>query len=86
MKSLILSTYDISGGAARASYRLHRGLKQIGVDSQMLVQAKYSEDKTVIGTSAASGAGRLVSGTRLILEQLPLKLLFSSMASRQCSC
>jgi glycosyltransferase involved in cell wall biosynthesis len=74
MKSLILSTYDISGGAARASYRLHRGLKQIGVDSQMLVQAKYSEDKTVIGTSAASGAGRLVSGTRLILEQLPLKL------------
>ena len=73
MKALILSTYDTSGGATRATYRLHKGLKQIGIDSQMLVQAKQSDDKTVIGTSATSGKGRIVTGSRLILEQLPFK-------------
>lgn len=73
MKALILSTYDTIGGAPRATYRLHQGLKQIGIDSQMLVQTKQSDDKTVIGKSSTSGRGRVVTGSRLILEQLPLK-------------
>jgi len=44
---LHLSTSDIEGGAARAAYRLHRGLQQIGVTSRMLVRAKSSGDRTV---------------------------------------
>lgn len=48
MKSLILSTFDINGGAARAAYRLHQGLRQINIDSQMLVQYKTSSDRTVM--------------------------------------
>ena len=48
MKVLHLSTSDIDGGAARAAYRLHRGLQKIGLDSQMLVRDRQSADKTVI--------------------------------------
>lgn len=48
MKILQLSTYDTAGGAARAAYRLHQGFQSINVHSQMLVQAKFSDDKTVV--------------------------------------
>ena len=48
MKTLILSTSDVEGGAARAAYRLHQGLRTIGVSSQMLVRARFSGDKSVI--------------------------------------
>ena len=49
MKILIVNTSDIQGGAARAAYRLHKSLQSIGVDSQMLVQSKASDDYSVIG-------------------------------------
>jgi len=49
MKILIVNTSDIQGGAARAAYRLHKALLGSGVDSQMLVQNKRSDDHTVIG-------------------------------------
>ena len=42
-----LCTHDILGGAARASYRLHTGLLQAGVDSSMLVLSRASDDPTV---------------------------------------
>lgn len=42
-----ISTNDISGGAARAAYRLHAGLRELGHDSRMLVAVKDSEDSTV---------------------------------------
>jgi len=47
MKILIVNTYDIEGGAARAAYRLHRALLNESIDSQMLVQSKSSADFTV---------------------------------------
>jgi len=49
MKILQVNTSDISGGAARAAYRIHKGLQGIGMNSRMLVQSKLSDDKTVIG-------------------------------------
>jgi len=49
MKSLLINTSDISGGAARAAYRIHKGLQEIGISSKMLVQSKTSDDKAVIG-------------------------------------
>lgn len=49
MKVLIVNTSDIKGGAARAAYRLHHALLAEGIDSQMLVQDKSSDDYTVIG-------------------------------------
>ena len=48
MKILQVNTSDISGGAAIATYRIHKGLQRIGMDSKMLVQSKLSDDKTVI--------------------------------------
>jgi hypothetical protein len=48
MKILIVNTSDISGGAARAAYRLHKSLLEAGIDSKMLVQSKISDDWTVI--------------------------------------
>jgi len=47
MKILLLSTFDTAGGGARAAYRLHRGLKGIGISSQMLVQTKFTNDGTI---------------------------------------
>jgi hypothetical protein len=46
MKILHLNTSDISGGAARAAYRIHRSLQGIAIDSKMLVQTKLSDDRS----------------------------------------
>ncbi|MEB3308986.1 MAG: glycosyltransferase family 4 protein [Snowella sp.] len=48
MKIIQLNTCDIDGGAARSAYRLHRGLVEIGQDSQLLTLSKQSCDETVI--------------------------------------
>ena len=48
MRVVHLSTYDITGGAARAAYRLHSGLQRLGHQSQMLVSSRSSFDRSVI--------------------------------------
>ncbi len=48
MKIVQISTYDTAGGAPRATYRLHKGLRQIGLDCKMLVRHKISKDETII--------------------------------------
>lgn len=50
MKIIHISTYDLFGGAARAAYRIHKGLLSIGIDSNMLVQKRTSDDPSVIGS------------------------------------
>ena len=47
MKVVHLSNTDIIGGAARAAYSINQALNDAGVNSSMLVQKKYSNDKTV---------------------------------------
>lgn len=47
MRVLHLSTSDLDGGAARAAYRLHKGLLETGVESEMLVRARDSLDSRV---------------------------------------
>jgi glycosyltransferase involved in cell wall biosynthesis len=46
-----LSWADISGGAALAAYRLHKGLQQLGHESRMLVQYKNSEEPAVLNVA-----------------------------------
>lgn len=48
MKSVHISTSDIWGGAGRAAYRINKSLKEIGVNSKMLVLSKDSDDQDVI--------------------------------------
>jgi len=71
LKSLIISTSDIQGGAARAAYRLHAGLRMIGVDSRMLVQVKTSDDSTVIEPSSKKVA-KAIARIFPTLDRLPL--------------
>ena len=46
---LILNTTDNQGGAAIATYRLHCGLRSIGINSHLLVQVKKTDDYSVVG-------------------------------------
>ena len=69
MKVLILSTHDLVGGAAKAAYRLHRSLLNLGVNSVMLVQFKASDDPTVL--SIDSSRDNIVSRIRRYIEKLP---------------
>src|SRR4030067_2497266 len=48
MKLAMLNTYDNVGGAAIATYRIHCGLRSIGVVSRLMVLHKRTEDPTVI--------------------------------------
>ncbi len=48
MTPLLVNTSDVKGGAAGTTYRLHRGFREIGVNSKMLVQSKVSDDIHVI--------------------------------------
>ena len=48
MNIVQISTYDSTGGAAKAAYRLHRGLREMGENSLMLVKHKSSSDTTIL--------------------------------------
>jgi glycosyltransferase involved in cell wall biosynthesis len=71
MKILIVNTSDIQGGAARAAYRLHSALLACGVDSQMLVQNKSSDDYTVIAENKK--IKKYLANLRPIIDSLPVR-------------
>lgn len=71
MKVLQINTSDINGGAARAAYRLHRALLDAGIDSQMLVQAKTSDDDTVIASDTKIQKG--LAKLRSHLDSIPVQ-------------
>jgi glycosyltransferase involved in cell wall biosynthesis len=48
MRILHFSTYDLFGGAAKASYRLHTALRNAGHSSRMIVREKSSNDEDVL--------------------------------------
>lgn len=72
MKVLHLNTNDTQGGAARAAFRLHTGLRHLGGDSKMLVQARAGDDPDVLGPPTR--AGRVLALFRPTLDALPLSL------------
>lgn len=47
MKVLSVCTSDVSGGAARAAYRIHQGVRALGINSCMFVKNKGSNDPDV---------------------------------------
>ncbi len=66
---LMVSYSDASGGAARAAYRLLRGLRGYGVNVRMLAMETLSGDRAV--KALASGLGPM---PRRRLDRLPLHL------------
>lgn len=78
MKILHLSSSDINGGAARAAFRLHKGLIQAGVDSQMFVRDKHSDDKSVKRYSYPKGFSKVgYRYSRYVIENGFKKYQFS---------
>jgi glycosyltransferase involved in cell wall biosynthesis len=60
LKIVHLNTFDIAGGAARAAYNLHKGMRRMGFDSSMLVAHRDCRDSTVSAfTPSASFSSRL---------------------------
>jgi glycosyltransferase involved in cell wall biosynthesis len=57
MRILHLATDDTTGGAARAAYRQHTALRRYGVDSEMFVRHKHSNDTSVVQYAGNSGTG-----------------------------
>ncbi|MGF1512401.1 MAG: glycosyltransferase family 4 protein [Elainellaceae cyanobacterium] len=72
MKVLILNTQDVTGGAARAAFRLHNGLVDNGIGSQVLVQNKVGNDKRVIPPQ--NRAEKLLANFGHALDSLPTLL------------
>ena len=71
MKVLLLSTYDIGQGAGRAAYRLYQGLRQAGIDAQILVNKKSADDPSVL--SPTTPLAMAITQTRARIDQFPLK-------------
>jgi len=66
IKVLHLSSFDTSGGAARAAYRIHQGLQKAGADSRMLVQFRSGDNRAVVEAEnkiVAKGGSLLASLT-----------------------
>ena len=74
MKISLLSTNDIAYGAGKAAFRLHQGLQNLGIDSQMLVQTKQTRNRAVRGfLNNKSKAENIVANAREIVDRLPFK-------------
>lgn len=70
MKIAILSTLDLKGGAAKAAFRLYRGLNETDIDSSMFVLNKKSTENKIIGNSFF--VGRIILFVKKIIDYLPL--------------
>ena len=75
MRITHITAYDVSGGAARAAYRLNTGLRALGHDSRLLVQQKDSTDASVIPFAARrdlmSRVVRRIRGRLLQISRKP---------------
>ena len=71
MKILIVNHFETTGGAAKAAKRLHRSLLDEGVNSNMLVSKKKTDDETVV--SPDTFFMRIVVKIKALFDQLLLK-------------
>jgi len=71
MKVLHLSESDLAGGAARASYRLHKTLFSQGINSHMLVQRRITDDDSV-HSIVKSVPDKIKCLAAPVVEKLPL--------------
>ena len=72
MRTLILNSMDLQGGAAIATYRLFQALRRAGADVSMAVQKKSGDDPEVISPDGRMAAA--LSWIRPRLDQLPLRM------------
>lgn len=71
MRVVIVNTFDIQGGAARAAYRLHQSLQSQDIDSKMVVQNKMSNDSTVLVEGRK--LNKYFNKLRPIIDSIPVR-------------
>lgn len=71
MKILHIVAGDLSGGAARGAYWLHRGLIGLGVDSKILTNSKDTLGDSTVSSIVASKKEKLCNLIRSQLDSLP---------------
>ncbi|MDH3217120.1 MAG: glycosyltransferase, partial [Candidatus Krumholzibacteria bacterium] len=74
---VLLVSMSLKGGAGGSAYRLHRGLRQMGIESRVLVKYRYQTDDDVVivrDTRLVRMLRRLGWLVRQDLENLPLAL------------
>jgi glycosyltransferase involved in cell wall biosynthesis len=65
MKVFHIGYTDHQGGAARATHRIHTGLRKIGVDSSMVVIEKRGDDPTVCAPMGMAGRLKAFAARRV---------------------
>ena len=81
MKVLQVSTIAQLAGAGIAAYRLHKGLRSLGVESMMLVNRQSQSEEHVIAPSTSFG--KLAARLSPLLDQIPGR--FSNLPSDRVS-
>ncbi|TGK30906.1 glycosyltransferase [Leptospira gomenensis] len=81
MKVCLVGTNDSAGGAAKAMYRIHRGLLSVGVSSNILCRFKNGKDDSVeaISRSLTSRSGKN------LFTQISLDLIHSYLGKNRTS-
>jgi glycosyltransferase involved in cell wall biosynthesis len=69
LRVLHLATHDGRGGAARATRRLHAGLRALGVDSRVLVRERYSREPGIVAFDDAAPPARRRERARRLAEE-----------------
>ncbi|ACL64003.1 glycosyl transferase group 1 [Anaeromyxobacter dehalogenans 2CP-1] len=72
MRVVHVSTSDSQGGAARAALRLHRGLRDAGVDSSMLVRERFLNEPEIVRLRGR--AARLLGSGGAVAERVTGRL------------
>jgi glycosyltransferase involved in cell wall biosynthesis len=70
VRILHVNTFDLEGGAGRAAWRLHQGLRHLGKESLMLVQTRNSGDASVYERNTR--LARTLAIFRPYIDMLPL--------------
>jgi len=86
VKVFHLSTHDIQGGAARAAFRLHTSLNKIGVDSNMYVSYRHSNDSKVIvhhRKNDLAGRWNFSASSLVCVESLPIPIFSTRFRAGQ---
>lgn len=73
MKVVHINTFDNDGGAARAAYRLNKALNEYGIESNMLVLEKKSNDKDIFSIQTSEKVRGILKNNNILQEYLTKK-------------
>ncbi|WP_462380533.1 glycosyltransferase family 4 protein [Pseudomonas sp. Marseille-QA0892] len=74
MNVLHIVAGDLNGGAARGAYWLHRGLRDIGVNSHLLTNSHDTHGDDSVSSVCVGRRGRVIGMVRAQLDVLPAEL------------